>query len=50
VLTVFKKDELGARGLLGGTPKGPAVVTGSWPLLHEQVYEDSGQRLATLIR
>jgi fumarate hydratase subunit beta len=54
VITVLKKDELGvpeafwvirAEGF-------PAVVTmdahgGS---LHEQVYEDSGQRLATLIR
>jgi fumarate hydratase class I len=54
VLTVFKKDELGvpeafwvvrAEGF-------PAVVTmdAQGHSLHEQVYEESGQRLATLIR
>jgi len=54
VLTVFKKDELGvpeafwvvrAEGF-------PAVVTmdAHGHSLHEQVYEESGQRLATLIR
>jgi fumarate hydratase class I len=54
VLTVFKKDELGvpeafwvirAEGF-------PAVVTmdAHGCSLHEQVYEDSGQRLAALIR